>query len=240
MSPTSHTSQSIEPRSPQSELYRLEVKYPKFESLNLLCNSETHQKWHLYWCARTPSYTSRIYLAEKNFAPSVITKVPPLSTLLSHIIDYSRIPLTPAGGITVLAISDLSMLMVHKPYIGQSLAILKHLKNLADDATSGFKASTSSMRGNTPLGRARMHEILSLADECLSSLGYWCAFGCSSFPKAIPEAAQIVRKYPRVRLRKIDECLADRDLRFLDSESGGEGSMQSVTVADCVLFSLLE
>jgi hypothetical protein len=65
-------------------------------------------------------------------------------------------------------------------------------------------------------------------------------FGSGIFPKAIPEAAQIVKKYLRVWLGKIDEYLMDRDMRFLDGGEASAGLMQSVNVADCVLYSLLQ
>lgn len=77
--------------------------------------------------------------------------------------------------------------------------------------------------------------MVGLADECSSTLGYWCAFGCSVFPIAIPEAAQIVETYLNVRLEKIDEHLAHRDMWFLDGEGVDRGLMQYVNIADCVL-----
>jgi hypothetical protein len=96
------------------------------------------------------------------------------------------------------------------------------------------------MRGQTPFERARFNEILDLANEYVSTLDYWYTFRSALFPKTIPEATQTIKKYLRVRLRKIDECLADRDMRFFDDEGGSEGSMQFITIAECVLFSVLQ
>jgi hypothetical protein len=60
--------------------------------------------------------------------------------------------------------------------------------------------------------------------------------GLHSFQKPFRKLP-VVKKYLRIRLGKIDEYLADRDMRV---EGRSDGFMQSVNVADCVLFSLLE
>ncbi len=57
------------------------------------------------------------------------------------------------------------------------------------------------------------------------------------------EAAQLAKRFLFMRLATVQSYMGDRDLSFLDNQAGdieSRGYMQSVTLADCVLMSLLQ
>lgn len=99
------------------------------------------------------------------------------------------------------------------------------------------------MRGTTPLEKARVAELLALLDECCTTFAYWCVFGASTFPQTTNvAAAQVAKRFLFMRLATIGSYMSDRDLSFLDSQiiETGIGNIQYVTIADCVLMSLLQ
>lgn len=55
---------------------------------------------------------------------------------------------------------------VNFTYICQSLAIMNYLDELCDNGAEGFPRSLHSMRGADVLERARINEVVALADEC--------------------------------------------------------------------------
>lgn len=111
-----------------------------------------------------------IYLKEKKFEAGIITKVPTWFTLQRTMESSPDFPPKPAGSIPILAIPDRKEGQFI--YIRQSLAILNYLEDLTEDPSSGVKASTLSMRGNTALEKARITELLAVLDECCTTFAY--------------------------------------------------------------------
>ena len=89
------------------------------------------------------------------------------------------------------------------------------------------------MRGQTPFECAQINEILNFPNEYASTLDYWCTLRSGLFPKTTAEAVQTVKKYLRVRLEKIDEYLANRDMRFFSGEGESESLLQFVCYYRC-------
>jgi glutathione S-transferase len=156
-----------------------------------------------------------IYLEEKKFESGMITKVPTWFTPDRTTESSLDFPPKPAGSIPILAIRNGKEGQF--VYIRQSLAILNYLEDLAEDSNSRLKACTPSMRGTTPLEKARVAELLALLDECCITFAYWCVFGAFTFPQTTNvAAAQVTKRCLFMRLATIESYMSDRDLSFCD------------------------
>lgn len=111
-----------------------------------------------------------IYLKEKKIQDGMITKVHTWFTPERTTESSPDFPPKPPGSIPILAIPDGKEGKFI--YIRQSLAIINYLEDLTEDPNSGLKASTPSMRGNTPLEKARIAELLALLEECCTTFAY--------------------------------------------------------------------
>jgi glutathione S-transferase len=130
-------------------------------------------------------------------------------------------------------------------YIKQSIAVIEYFEDICDAAKSSTSPETiqtklgseggPSMRGYTLEERARTREILALADEASTHFGVACHKGTalfSSLEKQDPKTSKFALEFCRKTLGLLEAYYVDSHL----FEQGGGG----VTIADCVLFSLLQ
>lgn len=127
--------------------------------------------------------------------------------------------------------------------IKQSVAILEYLEDICDnpDPRQPWQAElaktthSGSMRGETAEERARIRDMLALADEATSQFGFACHKGNSLF-LTLEETHALTAKMALESCRKNLKLLEDYyqgDARF---EEGGSGKAH---MADCVLASTL-
>lgn len=131
-------------------------------------------------------------------------------------------------------------------YIRQSLAIMTFLDEVCNDAKLGFlpgKAGsligTNTARGSKPaqdaLYRARMNEILALADELTTAWNPVRTYGTGAGTMKIPEAAKEMLRWVRRSLATVERYFQDRDMAELK-----QGVYGHVTIADIVLYQFFE
>jgi len=144
------------------------------------------------------------------------------------------VPPRPEGSLPILAIppSDDGDDWV---YIRQSMAIIQYIEEAC--AQGGELSNTGArelVRGHTPLERARITEITTLAEELLVSWNPVRIFGTKAGTIEYPKGAKEMLGWVQRTLSTVDRLLIDRDLEYLKDDE------QSVTVADIVLFGFLE
>lgn len=120
--------------------------------------------WLLYAYPWMP-YPRRviIYLREKGI-PESLVKVAQVSDPQdgNEVVDAS-LPERPAGSLPILAIpSEGNKEWLH---IRQSMSIMNYLEELCNNDEYGFSCPHGSLVGKDPLARARIGEILTLAEE---------------------------------------------------------------------------
>ncbi|KAM0264383.1 hypothetical protein ACHAPA_008309 [Fusarium lateritium] len=171
-----------------------------------------------------------IYLAERGL-------------LKSPLIEFSEVtvsqdgkltaPGKPAGSVPVLRLPD-------GTFIKQSIAILEYFEDICQNPTETWQvelaktAKNDSMLGQTAQEKARVREILSLADEVTSQFGFACHKGTELFKmieETHPTTAKLILEYCQKNLKLIERYY-ENDPRF--SSSDGQA-----TIADCVLYSVL-
>ena len=128
--------------------------------------------WLLYAYPWMP-YPRRviIYLREKGI-PESLVRVVHVSDPQdgNRVIDSAAFPSRPAGSLPI-------MLIPSEPqgdeggaenwvYIRQSMAMINYLEELCNTGQYGFSASRGSLVGKDALAKARVGEVLSLAEEC--------------------------------------------------------------------------
>ena len=159
--------------------------------------------WLLYAYPWMP-YPRRviIYLREKGIPSSLVTVVPVSDPQLGSAVD-PKYPPKPPGSLPVLAIpQDDSGL--NFSYIRQSLAIMNYIDELCDGGLEGFPLSTHSMRGVNILERARVTEVLALADECNTLWNPVRSFGTAVGSMPIPAASREMLRLVRRSLMAIE------------------------------------
>ncbi|KAF5618379.1 hypothetical protein F52700_12328 [Fusarium sp. NRRL 52700] len=170
-----------------------------------------------------------IYLAEKKLLKSPLIKVTEVT--ISPNSNSLNAPGKPKGTAPILRLPD-------GGFIKQSIAILEYFEDICDDPQQPWqvelaKDADGSMRGGTAEEKARVREVLGLADEVTSQFGFACHKGTALFgmlEETHPITAKLALEYCRKNL-KLLERYYEGDTRF--DEDG------QVTIADCVLYSTL-
>lgn len=173
-----------------------------------------------------------IYLSEKGLLDSPHLKITPVTMSSAGMVAPGK----PSGTVPILALGN-------GTFIKQSIAILEYIEDICDDAKSGEKVvndsfgsgAKGSMRGETAEERARMRDILGLADEASLQFGFACHKGSALFTSLEPQsplAARFAMESCKRNLQLVEQYF-EGELRF---ERGGGVA----TIADCVLFSLLQ
>ena len=125
-------------------------------------------------------------------------------------------------------------------FIQQSLAIIEYFEDVCDSGyDSGMneverqiaKIGGPSMRGTTPAARARTREILFLAEEATTHFSTACHKGSAMF--ALLEQQDATAS--KFAMESCKKTLGLVDVYYRDWDMVG-----GVTVADCVLFALLQ
>lgn len=170
-----------------------------------------------------------IYLAEKGLLKSPLIKFTEVDVSQEGKLTA---PGKPAGSVPVLRLPD-------GTFIKQSIAILEYFEDICQNPAEPWQvelsktAKNGSMLGQTSQEKARVREILSLADEVTSQFGFACHKGTALFnmlEETHPVTAKLVLEYCQKNLKLIERYYVD-DPRF-DSDG-------NVTIADCVLYSVL-
>jgi len=177
-----------------------------------------------------------IYLAEKGLLNSTHLRITPV-TLSGNGIEMIA-PGKPPGTLPILSLGN-------EKFIKQSVAVIEYFEDICDAAQySSSPASAQaklgsesgpSMRGNSPEERARVREILALAEEATMHFGVACHKGTALFA-GLEEQDSKISKF------SLDACkkaLALIEAYYVDEYRPDEGEGK-VTMADCVLFSLLQ
>lgn len=205
-----------------------------------------------------------IYLHEKNLihspyltiSPPLSTKPPPTaaSNQNSNTIPRAATVPKPKGSLPVLTSPDGTT-------INSSLAIITFLEDLCDGTqssppyspnshqeshhqTHGYNVSISgeaqpSMRGSTAEERARHDEIIALVDEATTLFELAARNGSAMFTPLQRQdlgASKMALRGRREVLGKVEELYRE-NVRL---DEGGEPREEQVTVADVVLYTLLE
>lgn len=173
-----------------------------------------------------------LYLSEKGLSASPFIKITPVTMSSAGLVAPGK----PPGSVPILKLPD-------GTFIKQSVAILEYLEDICDkpDPEQPWQLDLAnsvtnklSMRGATSEDKARMREILSLADEATSQFGFACHKGTALFvplERTSALTANLVLEYCKKNLKLLEDQFAD-DFRL---ERGGR-----VTIAHCVLYSLLQ
>ncbi|KFY58841.1 hypothetical protein V496_05937 [Pseudogymnoascus sp. VKM F-4515 (FW-2607)] len=173
-----------------------------------------------------------IYLGEKGLLDSGMIKITPVDM-------QSGAPGKPDGTTPILRLPDGS-------FIKQSIAILEYFEDICDNPREEWQKKLASyskqpnMRGHSAEDRARMRSILGLADEAMALFGFACHKGSRLFETlepSSPDGAQMAMEWTAKNLKLI-ETYYDGDVRF--GTGGGASTTGASTIADCVLFSLLQ
>ncbi|OTA64207.1 hypothetical protein K449DRAFT_394022 [Hypoxylon sp. EC38] len=174
-----------------------------------------------------------IYLHEKGLINSPHIKVTPVTISPT---GEMLAPGKPKGTVPVLSLPD-------GTFIKQSIAILEYFEDICDNPQEEWQkdlaaaaAMKSSMRGSSARERAITRDILALTDEASSLFGFACHKGTKLFAThepVNPSAASLAMVWVKKNLRLLE---AYYEGRFEGDDPNGE----NITIADCVLFSLLQ
>ncbi|KAB8232062.1 glutathione S-transferase family protein [Aspergillus alliaceus] len=172
-----------------------------------------------------------LYLAEKGLLSSPIIKI----TSVDITENGLSAPGKPPGSVPILRLPN-------GQFIKQSVAILEYLEDICGnpDPEQTWQVElaknardTGSMRGDTPEERSRIRDMLSLADEATSLFSFACHKGTVLFVSM--EATNALSAKFALELCK-------KNLKLLEeyyAEEGRFGSRGRVSIADCLLYSLL-
>jgi glutathione S-transferase len=196
------------------------------------------QPWLLYAYPWMP-FPRRviIYLREKNIPSSLVTIVPVSDPQLGDT-AAEGFPPRPIGSLPILAIPDSdSADSKSEPYIyiRQSLAIMNYLDELCDAGAQGFPKSAYSMRGEDALNRARVTELMCLADELTIAWNPVRIFGTGAGNMTLPEASKEMLRWLQRTLTTIERWFEDKN--FSDLRAGGT---RGPNMAEIVLYQFLE
>ncbi|KAI1136122.1 hypothetical protein F5Y05DRAFT_393002 [Hypoxylon sp. FL0543] len=172
-----------------------------------------------------------IYLHEKGLLNSPHIKITPVT--ISATAEMTA-PGKPKGTVPILALPD-------GTFIKQSVAILDYFEDICDNPQEQWQkelaaAAKPSIRGSSARERASTRELLALADEATAFFGFACHKGSKLFAALEPinpTAAGLAMASTKKNLRLLEAYYEDRF-------EGGESGVESITIADCVLFSLLQ
>ncbi|KAI1807018.1 hypothetical protein F4811DRAFT_507864 [Daldinia bambusicola] len=173
-----------------------------------------------------------IYLHEKGLLNSPHIKVTPVT--ISPTVETVA-PRKPKGTVPILALPDGS-------FIKQSVAILDYFEDICDNPQEEWQediatTAKASMRGADARKRATTREILALSDEAGSMFGFACHKGSKVFQSmepANPVAASLAIGFVKRNMKLLEPYYEGR------FREGSSTDAEKVTIADCVLFSLLQ
>ncbi|KAG7414139.1 hypothetical protein DER46DRAFT_605002 [Fusarium sp. MPI-SDFR-AT-0072] len=171
-----------------------------------------------------------IYLAEKGLLKSPLIKVTEVT--VSPNSNSLTAPGKPKGTAPILRLPD-------GKFIKQSIAILEYFEDICDNPQQPWQIELAKNAGGSMLGRtaeekARVREVLGLADEVTSQFGFACHKGTALFnmlEETHPVTAKLALEYCTKNFKLLEKYY-EGDTRF----DGGDGH---VTIADCVLYSTL-
>lgn len=172
-----------------------------------------------------------IYLHEKGLINSPHIKVTPVT--ISPTLEMIA-PGKPKGTVPILALPD-------GTFIKQSVAILEYFEDICDNPQEDWQkdlaaAAKPSMRGKNPRERATTREILGLTEEASSMFGFGCHKGSKLFAALEPmdpAGTKMAMGWAKRNLKIVETYYEGR---FEGDNSGAE----NITIADCVLASLLQ
>lgn len=197
--------------------------------------------WLLYAYPWMP-YPRRVitYLREKGI-PETQVKVVQCDITSKDNEVVGDFPPRPIGSLPILAIpSTAGDADEHgRVYIRQSLAIMYFLEELCNDFQYGFaKGRCGSLLGKPgtgPLERARIAEVMSLADELTAAWNPVRMFGTNAGTMSFPAGAKEMLRWERRAFMTLERYLQGRDMSLLRAEVLGHATM-----ADIVLFQFFE
>lgn len=168
-----------------------------------------------------------IYLAERGFPSNVVDILP---TTMAGPGAPANAPGKPPGAVPLLMLEN-------GKSIHESIAILEYFEDLAD------ARGLQSMRGHTPQDRASVREMLGLTEQVTISIELAAVHGCVAFAPGIENAqsAPSVRwllRYCHQQLDRIAEYASPKGPFLVNLEDDTTG--RRVTIADCVLFAILQ
>jgi glutathione S-transferase len=146
-------------------------------------------------------------------------------------------PGKPTGSVPILRLPD-------GTFIKQSLAIIEFFEDVCEnpDPTKEWQVEIAktanreiSMRGRTAEEKARIREVLGLVDEASSQFSFACHKGTALFvplEKTNALASELAMEYCKKTLRLVEESYTVELSLSIDSGR--------VSIADCVLYSLLQ
>ncbi|KAM0558003.1 hypothetical protein ACHAPJ_005170 [Fusarium lateritium] len=170
-----------------------------------------------------------IYLAEKGLLGSPIIKVTEVTYSNTGALTAAG---KPTGTVPVLRLPD-------GTFIKQSVAILQYFEDICDHAVQPWqvelaKSAKKSMLGEAAEEKARVRDMLSLADEITCQFGFACHKGTALFQPietTHPLTAKLILEYCLKNLKLLEQYYKE-DTRF---NNGGD----QINIADCVLYSTL-
>ncbi|KAF2172121.1 hypothetical protein M409DRAFT_17361 [Zasmidium cellare ATCC 36951] len=178
-----------------------------------------------------------IYLREKGIPESQV-KVARVQDpkFGNEVIDTSLAP-RPAGSLPILAVPSQDQSADDRGYIyiRQANAIMYFLEEFCNDFQYGFAKPYGSFLGKTPLQRARIAEVMSLAEELMVAWNPVRTFGTGAGPVSIPEASREMLRWVRRALMTVERFFKDRDMTLLEG-----GKTLHINMADIVLYNFLE
>ncbi|RSL47393.1 hypothetical protein CEP54_013416 [Fusarium duplospermum] len=168
-----------------------------------------------------------IYLSEKGILSSPLIKITPVTITLK---GMSTPEGKPPGTVPMLKLPD-------GTFIKQSVAIIEYFEDICANPQNDWqkelaKGAKSSMRGETPEQKARIRDMVCLSVEACDYFGFAChkgtaLFALSETPNAL--AAKLSLEYCNKTMKLLSEYYEGDTL-----ENG-----RQVTIADCVLYSML-
>lgn len=174
-----------------------------------------------------------LYLSEKGLASSPVIKITPVAITNTGL----TAPGKPPGSVPILRLPG-------GTYIKQSLAIIDYFEDVCEnpDLSKEWQVelaqtagSTSSLRGGTHEEKARMREMLALADEASTYFCFACHKGTELFvplEQTDGLTAKLALEYCKKTLGLLEEYYGSGLLPTLQSGR--------FSIAECVLLSLLQ
>ncbi|KAJ4123037.1 hypothetical protein NW768_010029 [Fusarium equiseti] len=169
------------------------------------------------------------YLSEKNLLNSPLIKV---SESTANETGELSAPRKPKGSVPVLRLPDGS-------FIKQSIAIIMYFEDICDHPEEPWqvelsKQANGSMLGETAAEKARVRDMLCLADEITSQFVLACHKGTALFvplETTNATASKLIMEYCYKNLKLL--------AKYYDNDSRFDGDEAKVNVADCVLQAVL-
>ncbi|KAK4508214.1 hypothetical protein PRZ48_001952 [Zasmidium cellare] len=178
-----------------------------------------------------------IYLREKGIPESQVKIARVQDPKFGNNVMDTSLPPRPSGSLPILAVPYEGQDADEKGYIyiRQANAIMYFLEEFCNDFQYGFTRPNGSFLGKTPLERARIAEVMCLAEELMVAWNPVRTFGTGAGPISIPEASKEMLRWVRRALGTVEHFLKDRDMMLLEG-----GKTLQVNMADIVLYNFLE